>query len=241
MSKEKNISPANFLGGLPLVCAAVLASGLLASCSSGDVPIQYTNLQNLPVNLGVKMEKKPVYNGGMSKTEGQISPPDQLVLDIPGNALKQGEKYSFDGMLIVKGDIPDNVALNIRGPLEVNGNVGSNSKISATLPLAYNNVCNLRWIGKVLVNQCSMEEGGLLFANSKDSSGGDQVGVVITGKVSEGAQIYSNAGARIGGFGPNTRVDVRNNGKKLEVTIPELDREMDKVNSRLPVLSRKFG
>jgi len=239
MSKE-NFSPANFLRGLSLVGAAVLASGLV-SCGSNDVPEQYIDLQNLPVNHGVKMEKKSVYNGEMKQTDAQVAATDQFVLEIPGSALIQGRKYSFKGMLVVKGDIPDEVALNILGPLEVNGNVGSNSKISATLPLAYNNVCNLQWIGKVLINQCFMEEGGLLFANSKDSSGGDQVGVVITGKVSEGAQIYSNAGARIGGFGPNTRVDVRNNGKKLEVTIPELDREMDKVNSRLPVLSRKFG
>ncbi len=57
-------------------------------------------------------------------------------LYIDGAHLKEGKDYEYTGTLTVNGDIPAKASIHVtNGKLEVTGDVGSNAKLTADLPV----------------------------------------------------------------------------------------------------------
>ncbi|TAL30248.1 MAG: hypothetical protein EPN97_12550 [Alphaproteobacteria bacterium] len=75
--------------------------------------------------LGGVTTREAIFPGG----------PVQNSTRIASSALKSGEKYAFEGKLIIDGDLPPNVTLHIaNGKLVLNGSAGAGSVIKVQQP-----------------------------------------------------------------------------------------------------------
>lgn len=105
-----------------LLKAVALASifAFTAGCNSRIGPDASTD------ELKGETEKAEIFLGG----------PMQNRTEIYASALEENESYTADGELIINGDVPNGVGLQIdNGKLQVNGSVGKNVHINVQVPV----------------------------------------------------------------------------------------------------------
>lgn len=119
------------------------------------------------------------------------------VLTINSNRLQEGEAYHFsNGLLIVDGDIPARVTLNVdHGKLFVNGSIGEKSDVKVNVPqnfdIQHDVVYGPMGVPPIIVNTAIPKD--FIYPQDKDP------GIVVTGNVSKGAVVESNARAIVAG------------------------------------------
>jgi len=200
------------------IAATCLSLAFLAGCGP------------TPQHLGADA-KDPNLHGTTAITQVYTDAPQQSVLTIDGHALKTDSRYTYNGTLVIKGDVPAKTEIDVsNGKLFVTGNVGSEATLDVKMPVRTHDETSIMLMPIVTScgNNCTTTmlmpmpvtntiEDGLVHA------GDTAPAVKVDGTIGNKVQVSTNGGIQAAGWGTEFRA-ATGYGGKLQQVIPATPR-----------------
>ena len=174
--------------------AVLLSTVFLSAC--GYPSHQLGQEQGLQGSVAVEQ----MYDGA--------APSNHLTVD--GAQLQPKNHYDYDGgALTIRGSVPAQTEINVpNGRLEVTGNVGDKSEISANLPVLTHQqsytYTTFMMVGKVMIPQ--VHTGTRTIEDDLAFPDDTHPGVQVNGSIGNKVQVSTNGGIQAGYWGTEFRV-----------------------------------